>query len=86
METELARWRGGEKVSSEDQITVEMEKSMVSSMMEGEVDQEVEGGGGGGRWGGGGGMEVEGNGGGRWGGGGWRWKMGRWRWRRKMGR
>ncbi|XP_069972369.1 kinesin heavy chain isoform X4 [Penaeus vannamei] len=34
METELARWRGGEKVSSEDQITVEMEKSMVSSMVE----------------------------------------------------
>ncbi|XP_042857767.1 kinesin heavy chain-like, partial [Penaeus japonicus] len=34
MEVELARWRGGEKVSSEDQITVEMEKSMVSSMVE----------------------------------------------------
>ncbi|XP_071549968.1 kinesin heavy chain-like isoform X2 [Panulirus ornatus] len=34
METELARWRSGEKVSSEDQINVDMEKSMVSSVVE----------------------------------------------------
>ncbi|MPC32081.1 Kinesin heavy chain [Portunus trituberculatus] len=34
MEAELARWRSGEKVSSEEQITVDMEKSMVSSVVE----------------------------------------------------
>ncbi|XP_045601943.1 kinesin heavy chain isoform X3 [Procambarus clarkii] len=34
MEAELARWRSGEKVSSEEQISVDMEKSMVSSVVE----------------------------------------------------
>lgn len=35
MEAELERWRRGEKVSSEEQISVDMEKSMVSSVVEG---------------------------------------------------
>ncbi|XP_042213038.1 kinesin heavy chain-like isoform X3 [Homarus americanus] len=34
METELARWRSGEKVDSEEQISVDMEKSMVTSVSE----------------------------------------------------
>ncbi|XP_050685990.1 kinesin heavy chain-like isoform X4 [Eriocheir sinensis] len=34
MEAELERWRRGEKVSSEEQISVDMEKSMVSSVVE----------------------------------------------------
>lgn len=37
MEAELARWRSGEKVSSEEQISVDMEKSMVSSVVEGVI-------------------------------------------------
>lgn len=37
MEAELARWRSGEKVSSEEQIAVDMEKSMVSSVVEGKL-------------------------------------------------
>lgn len=41
MEAELERWRRGEKVSSEEQISVDMEKSMVSSVVEGKVDVEM---------------------------------------------